>query len=95
MWFERFNIFILSLEHDFIPTNWAYFVPTWFDLGVTLGSFGLFFTLFLGFCRTFPTLSIAEMKTVLHNPNAGGAKRDVEVVKWPVEKEDRPEGGAH
>ncbi len=82
MWFERFNIFVLSLENDFLPSNWAYFVPTMFDAGVTLASFGLFFTLFFGFCRVLPTLSIAEVKTVLHNPNAGRVERDFEVVSW-------------
>ncbi len=87
MWFERFNIFVLSLEHDFLPSNWSYFVPTPFDVGVTVGSFGLFFTLFLLFTRVMPTMAIAEVKSVLHRPNAGGVERDFEVVKWPVEKE--------
>lgn len=82
MWFERFNIFVLSLENDFLPSSWAYFVPTAFDAGVTLGSFGLFFFYFLLFVRILPTLSIAEVKTVLHNPNAGGVQRDFEVVNW-------------
>jgi molybdopterin-containing oxidoreductase family membrane subunit len=84
MWFERFNIFILSLEHDFLPANWAYFQPTLFDFGTTIGSFGLFFTLFLGFCRVMPTLAIAELKTVLHNPKAKDVERDFEVVSWPA-----------
>jgi len=83
MWFERFNIFILSLEHDFLPSNWSYFKPTMFDMGVTLGSFGLFFTLFLGFCRVLPTLAIAEVKTVLHKPAQRVPERDLEVVAWP------------
>lgn len=87
MWFERFNIFILSLENDFLPANWSYFVPTLFDAGVTLASFGLFFTLFFGFCRVMPTLAIAEVKSVLHNPNAGQVERDFEVLKWDKSSE--------
>ncbi|MCB2153690.1 polysulfide reductase NrfD [bacterium] len=83
MWFERFNIFILSLEKDFLPVSWAYFKPTMFDIGMTLGSFGLFFTLFLAFSRTLPTLAMAELKTVLHKPNAGGADRRFQVLSWP------------
>ena len=88
MWFERFNIFILSLEHDFLPGSWAYFKPTLFDFGTTIGSFGLFFTLFLGFCRVMPTLAIAELKTVLHNPKPQGVERDFEVVSWPAGEGD-------
>jgi len=99
MWFERFNIFVLSLEHDFLPANWAYYRPTMFDWGTTLGSFGLFFTLFFGFCRVLPTLAMAEVKSVLHNPNAGGVERDVEFVAWPAaqraEKESREAAGSH
>ncbi len=83
MWFERFNIFVLSLERDFLPANWSYFVPTPFDVAVTVASFGLFFTLFLGFCRVLPTLAMAEVKSVLHNPNAGGTDRGFEIVRWP------------
>ena len=68
MWFERFNIFVLSLEQDHLPTNWSHFVGTWFDWLVVLGSFGLFFILFLIFCRVGPTIAIAEIKTVLVDP---------------------------
>jgi molybdopterin-containing oxidoreductase family membrane subunit len=104
MWFERFNIFVLSLEHDFLPASWGYYRPTLFDWGVTLGSFGLFFTLFLGFSRVLPTIAIAEVKSVLHRPNAGGVERPFEVVVWPdgeaapshpetlAAKEDAPNG---
>jgi molybdopterin-containing oxidoreductase family membrane subunit len=83
MWFERFNIFILSIEHDFMPANWAYFRPTFFDAAITAMSFGLFFTMFLGFTRVLPTLAIAELKSVLHKPNAGGVTRKFEVLGWP------------
>ena len=68
MWFERFNIVVTSLHRDFIPSNWDYYVPTFFDWSMTLGSFGLFFTLFLLFARVFPVISIAEMKATLPNP---------------------------
>ncbi|MEQ8819543.1 MAG: NrfD/PsrC family molybdoenzyme membrane anchor subunit [Sumerlaeia bacterium] len=85
MWFERFNIFILSLEHDYLPANWAYFRPTLFDFGTTLGSFGLFFTLFLLFCRVLPTIAIAELKTVLHKPAGDKPReRDFQVLAWPA-----------
>ena len=44
--------------------------PTLFDYGVTLGSFGLFFTMFLLFARFLPMIAIAEIK---HEAAHGGA----------------------
>ena len=49
MWFERYVIVVTSLHRDFIPANWKYYIPTWYDWGWTFGSFGLFFALFLLF----------------------------------------------
>jgi molybdopterin-containing oxidoreductase family membrane subunit len=69
MWFERFNIFVLSLEQDHIPANWDLFVGTTWDWLVTAGTFGLFMTLFLIFCKWAPTIAIAEVKSVLDNPS--------------------------
>lgn len=66
MWFERYTIIITSLHRDFLPTNWDYYIPTFVDWGVTLGSFGFFFTFFLLFCRLFPTIAMAEVKATMH-----------------------------
>lgn len=71
MWLERFNIFILSLRNDFLPSSWGPYVPTIWDVSVVIGSFGFFFTLFLVFCRVFPTLAIAELKSTLPRPSDG------------------------
>ena len=68
MWLERFVIIVTSLQRDFIPSAWGQYAPTRFDWGITLGSFGLFFTLFLLFARFFPTVSLAEIKGVLLDP---------------------------
>ncbi len=68
MWFERFNIIVTSLHRDFLPSAWEIYVPTIWDFGWTIGAFGLFFTLFLLFCRVAPTISLAEMKYTLPNP---------------------------
>ena len=65
MWLERFVIIVTSLHRDYIPSNWAYYKPRLPDIGITLASFGLFFTLFLLFARFFPTVSMAEIKGVL------------------------------
>ena len=65
MWFERFVIIATSLSRDFLPSSWGMFIPTPIDLLMFLGSFGLFFTLFLLFCRYLPVVAMAEVKHVL------------------------------
>ncbi len=62
MWFERFVIICTSLTRDFLPSSWGYYVPTKFDLLTLGGSFGLFFTLFLLFCRYLPMVAMSEVK---------------------------------
>ena len=64
MWFERFVI-TMSLSADFIPSSWAYYSPTFWDITTFIGSFGLFFTLFFLFLRFIPMVAIAEVKAVL------------------------------
>ncbi|MDR3611491.1 MAG: polysulfide reductase NrfD [Ignavibacteriaceae bacterium] len=66
MWFERFVIIVTSLHRDFLPSSWRMYTPTLVDLGILLGSFGLFFTLILLFTRTLPVVSMAEVKAVIH-----------------------------
>jgi Ni/Fe-hydrogenase subunit HybB-like protein len=65
MWFERFVITVTSLSRDFLPSSWGYFTPTWVDIGMLIGSFGLFFTLFSLFCRFLPIVAMAEVKSVM------------------------------
>jgi len=62
MWFERFVIICTSLTRDFLPSSWGYYVPTKFDFLTLGGSFGLFFTLFLLFCRYLPMVAMSEVK---------------------------------
>jgi molybdopterin-containing oxidoreductase family membrane subunit len=73
MWFERFVIIVTSLHRDYLPSSWDYFMPTWVDVSLLLGSFGLFLTLMLLFCRLLPTVSVSETKALLPaNQPAGG-----------------------
>jgi len=62
MWLERFVIVVPSLSRDFLPSRWGEYRPTGVDLLTLAGSFGLFFTLFLLFCRLLPMVSMAEIK---------------------------------
>ncbi|HVT89222.1 MAG TPA: NrfD/PsrC family molybdoenzyme membrane anchor subunit [Tepidisphaeraceae bacterium] len=74
MWFERFVIIVISLTRDFLPSSWGHYVPTWVDLGMFAGSFGLFFTMFLLFCRFLPMIAMAELKTVMPQAHAHAEK---------------------
>jgi Ni/Fe-hydrogenase subunit HybB-like protein len=65
MWFERFIIIVASLERDYLPSSWSGYVPTLVEIATFLGSFGLFFTCFLIFCRFLPVIAMAEVKGVL------------------------------
>jgi len=66
MWFERFVIIVVSLHRAFLPSGWGMFYPTVFDIGILVGSFGLFFTLFLLFIRFLPMIAMWEVKGVAH-----------------------------
>ena len=65
MWFERFVIIVTSLHRDYVPSSWTMFYPTWVDIGVFVGTIGIFFTLFLCFARFFPVLALNELKSIL------------------------------
>src|SRR5450830_686899 len=70
MWFERFVIIVTSLHRDFLPSNWASYRPTSIEVATLLGSFGLFFTCFLIFCRILPIIAMAEVKGVVAHERA-------------------------
>lgn len=72
MWFERFVIIVTSLHRDFLPSSWFYYTPTWVDWCTFIGSFGLFFTMFLLFLKWLPMIAISEVKGVMPEANAGG-----------------------
>ena len=65
MWFERFVIIATTLARDYIPSSWSYYVPTWVEIGIFVGTMGLFFTLYLIFVRVAPVIAIAEVKSIL------------------------------
>lgn len=77
MWFERFVITVTSLHRDFLPANWGMFDFTFFDIGAIVGSFGMFFTIFLIYIRTLPGISMAEVKPVLNVNREEGDKINV------------------
>ena len=65
MWFERFVIIATTLARDYLPSSWSYYSPTWVEIGIFVGTMGLFFTLYLIFCRVAPVVAVAEIKAIL------------------------------
>ncbi|KAA3611191.1 MAG: hydrogenase [Calditrichaeota bacterium] len=82
MWFERFVIIVTTLAKDYLPSAWDYFSPTFWDVALMIGVFGLFFTLFLLFIKHLPMIAMSEVKGVLpqadphygHNGHEGESK---------------------
>ena len=73
MWLERYNIVVTSLSKDFLPSNWVSYTPTIIDIGVFVGTIGLFACGVLLFMRYIPMMAISELKSVA---NIGSKKED-------------------
>jgi Ni/Fe-hydrogenase subunit HybB-like protein len=65
MWQERFVFTTSSLEHDYMPSYWGYYYPTFWDWACLAGTIGLFLTLFFLFLRFAPIVSLGEMREVI------------------------------
>ncbi len=72
MWYERFVIIIGGVAHGFMPHAWGLYAPTGIELGILLGSFCLFFLLFLLFAKHLPSMSMTELKETLGNGGGHG-----------------------
>lgn len=104
MWFERFVIIVTSLHRAFLPGEWHMFFPTWVDIGIFVGSLGIFATLFLLFVKFLPTFAMAELKAVMPqgDPHGHGHGHDPVYIEETDEEyaenireghEHGPEGG--
>lgn len=69
MWFERFVIIVTSLHRDYLPSSWAMYTPSWIEVGIFVGTFGIFFTFFFLFAKFFPVVNMFEVKTLVQIPH--------------------------
>lgn len=67
MFLERYVIIVVSLHRDFLPSSWGMYYPTCWDWMQFIGSIGLFSTLFLLFVRALPSISMAEVRELVHH----------------------------
>lgn len=93
MWFERFVIIATTLARDYLPSSWSYYTPSWVEIGIFIGTIGIFFTMYLVFTRVAPVVAIAEVKSVL---KSGGdqylevnKKEYLEVMENEVRKQKK------
>ena len=66
MWLERFDIVVISLSRDFLPSSWNFYLPSAVDLGLILSSLMAFSFLFLIFLKVAPAVPIHEVKELAH-----------------------------
>jgi Ni/Fe-hydrogenase subunit HybB-like protein len=78
MWFERFDIIVINLSRDYLPSSWTMFLPTFVDVGIFIGTNGFFFVLFLLYARTFPVIAQAELKSILKISGESYKKKNAE-----------------
>ncbi|MEO5907052.1 MAG: hydrogenase, partial [Saprospiraceae bacterium] len=85
MWFERFVIIATTLARDYLPSSWSFYVPSLVEVGIFIGTLGIFFTFYLIFVRIAPVVAIAEIKHILKSagdqyvtPNAKTTYQQVE-----------------
>ena len=67
MWFERFVIIVTSLHRDYLPSSWVMYAGSLTEIGLFLGTFGIFFTCFFLFATFRPVINMSEIKTILRN----------------------------
>jgi Ni/Fe-hydrogenase subunit HybB-like protein len=67
MWFERFVIIVTSLHRDYLPSSWVMYAGSLTEIGLFLGTFGIFFTCFFLFAKFLPVINMSEIKTILRN----------------------------
>jgi Ni/Fe-hydrogenase subunit HybB-like protein len=73
MWLERFVIVVTSLHRDFLPSSWGIYIPTRWDWATFAGTLGFFMLLIFLFVRLLPSISIFEVREVVHEERTEAA----------------------
>jgi molybdopterin-containing oxidoreductase family membrane subunit len=65
MWLERFSFVVASLAHDYIPSYFGSYAPTFWDYAILFGSCGLVTLGVFLFIRLLPVVSMFEIREVI------------------------------
>ncbi len=99
MWFERFVIIATTLARDYLPSSWSLYSPTWVEIGIFIGTLGIFFTFYLIFVRVAPVVAIAEVKAILKvagdQYNETNKAHAIEAAKNPPVHHEEEQGAHH
>jgi molybdopterin-containing oxidoreductase family membrane subunit len=66
MWIERILIVWETLSHDYLPSQWQLYYPTFWDWTFVFAPFGLFALLFLVFARFVPVIAMHDVRKLRH-----------------------------
>lgn len=94
MWLERFVIVAGTMSRSFMSASWSTYMPSWVDVAMFAGTFGLFFGAILLFIRLFPCVSIAEVCALRARGRVeipSGAREAVS--PFPVTEDDSEDDG--
>lgn len=92
MYLERLLIIVPGLGTTQMPANFGSYTPSWVEISLFLWTFSIFTFFFLIFVKTFPSLSIYEVKELLRIPrrsDSAGHKEEKKLDKdkvLPVEE---------
>ena len=78
MWFESFVIIVPTLCRTYLPSTWNMYHPTFVDIGIFVGTIGMFFTFFLLFARFFPVIAQSELKSIVKSSGSEWKKKGQE-----------------
>ena len=71
MWIERLVIVITATAHGFMPSSWGFYVPTFWDWSIFIGTLGMFLAFLFVFLRLLPAISIFEMRELVKKQQEG------------------------
>ncbi|WP_263262303.1 NrfD/PsrC family molybdoenzyme membrane anchor subunit [Pseudomonas sp. RIT-PI-S] len=72
MWCERFMLLVTPQTRDFMPSAWSdAYSPTFWEVALFIGTFGIFGVPFCLFLRFVPMVSAFEVKQALHRSREG------------------------
>lgn len=72
MWCERYMLLVTPQTRDFMPSAWSdAYSPTFWEVALFIGTFGVFGVPFCLFLRFVPMVSAFEVKQALHRSREG------------------------
>jgi len=81
MWYERFNIVVTSLSKDYLPSNWSAYSPSITEIGIYVGTLGMFVAGVLLFFRYIPVIAASEVKSVWKAGEEGEGDKDEQHIR--------------